>query len=111
MLTLKDRNFFESRREMTNFLIQRLAKSRPFDLADGILQYAKRNADPVLIRDQVDKWEEYAPSLYHADVVLRQYDRPWSRLSALILMGGGIVLLLIPTVDGFVHAVLGQLPR
>jgi hypothetical protein len=109
MLTIQDRSFFESRRAMTISILQRLNVSRPFDLSDGVIQYARTHASPTTqITD--DNWTQYAASLYHADIVLRQYDRPRTRLISLGLMAAGIVFLLVPTLDGVIRAVAGQLP-
>ena len=103
MIRLSNFDFFSERRRMTEALITRISKRKPFDMPEGPLQFAQGQ---VSVTKNLRTWDEReAAALYHADLVLRQYDRPKERLIGLILLIGGITLLFIPTVLSFMRVV------
>lgn len=107
MLTISDFRYFETRRKMASALALRMEGRKPFDLPDGYLDYVR-----VCVADTANdcEWQEqHAATLYHADLALRQYDRPKARVTAFVLLGFGLLLLLIPTFEGIWRVVKGQL--
>jgi hypothetical protein len=94
---------------MTDVLWQRMRRSRPFDLQEGPLVFARSAVDET--KDITEEgWRPHASvGLYHADLTLRQYDRPAARVIALTLLSVGILLFLIPTVASVISVIRGEL--
>lgn len=99
-------DFYTSRLKMTQALLARWQDGgEPYWLR-GHIKYAKTEAAKAEATPS-EKWLESARGLYHADLALRQYDRPTARASALFCLGLGLLLLLIPTVISVGRAVTG----
>jgi hypothetical protein len=97
MAKVDDYDYFRSRLSMTQALVERFQRQPPFDLLQGHLEYAKQRIGACKATSQSD-WKSRSSSLYHADLNLRQYDRPRSRWLSLTLLTVGMIALLVPTV-------------
>jgi hypothetical protein len=96
MLVLDTKEFFEGRRLMLEQLVKRFKLRPPFDLPNGPLQLAELELKESA--DSPNPFKDHSRGIYHADIQLRQFDKPRVRLSALVLLGFGMALMLVPTV-------------
>jgi hypothetical protein len=103
-------SFYRSRVKMTEAMLDRWKKGGEPCWLRGPLEIAKEEvAGAAKVTE--DKWHEPARGLYYADVVLRQHDRRIDRAAALVCLGLGLVLLLIPTIVSVFRAVGGFIPN
>lgn len=101
MLVISNFAQFESRRLLTKAMVTRLSAKPPGDIPDGTLTFASDSATKA---DTIKAWDQSeAAALYHADLTLRQYDRPWQRWLAFSLISLGLALLLLPTAEAIVQ--------
>lgn len=100
--------FLKSRLDMTRAMLDRReAKGTP-ERMRGAVKYAKAEAVKAeAAKEGQGNWESLARGLYHADVNLRQYDRPMARTAALFCLCLGLLLLLIPTIASVFRAMAG----
>lgn len=98
--------FFKSRLRMTNSLLDRISRRRHSGQLNAPIEYARQQVLIAKSKNEKD-WEDGAINLYHSDVVLRQYDRPFGRALALSFLFVGICILLSRTTIAAVKAILG----
>lgn len=108
MASVHSPDMLRTRRVMLKALLERLQRHPPGDLLPGNLVYAAQalHATRELPAD-AGRAAELAVDLYHADIQLRQFDRPGARLAAFLLLWLGAGLMLVPTGLN-VLATLGQ---
>lgn len=106
MLVVSDFQFFKSRRWLATVLVEEIGTNRPRDLPRGYEDFlTERIAETAALQH----WDEReAATLYYADLNLRQFVKPRSRYLALLFLGAGCLLLLIPTLDSIVRIVFGR---
>jgi hypothetical protein len=109
MLNLSDFGFFKSRLDMTTSLMQRIQGGSRSNWFPAPMLYVGNQIKLAKDKSEND-WKKSARSLYHADLSLRQYDRPVARVIALFLLIPGISLLLFPTVISVGKVLLGLWP-
>jgi hypothetical protein len=96
MLVLDTYFFFSSRRQMLRHAVDSFSTLTPFDMPIGYLQFAN-HALAESDKATPDNWKNYSRDVYHADIQLRQFQGPRIRLLALVLLGLGTILMLLPT--------------
>jgi hypothetical protein len=98
MLVLDTRMFFDGRLQMLRELTAAFGSHPPFDLPQGYLQLAQSAITEASgVPPTGDDFKNYSRNVYHADIQLRQFDGPIARYSALLLLGLGVGLMLVPT--------------
>jgi len=103
MTQIQSKQLYDSRKKMAANLSIRFKADARFAKLKGPLAYLD---SALAFDDQAKDWSENAAALFHADVALRQYDRPGARFASALFMGLGLMLLLAPTATNFVHALL-----
>jgi hypothetical protein len=107
MLVLDTKPFFDGRLQMLREMVNRFGSNAPFDMPKGYLQNAEialheaRNSSV-----SSDAFKEHSRNIYHADILLRQFDEPCVRFSALSLLGCGAGLMFVPTVLNVLRTLL-----
>lgn len=91
-------NLLRERQGMLEALLGRLGRRPPGDLARVYLVHAGQTLDATRqLPADPRHARELALDLYHADIQLRQFDRPGARLAAFLLLWLGAGLMLVPT--------------
>lgn len=88
---------FKSRCLLLERLVQRFSSKLPSGLSRTTYDLAKVRLDACRGLKETNAWRDTFPYLVISDRALRDYDRPQSRLCAVVLLGGGTALLLLPT--------------
>jgi hypothetical protein len=103
MTKIADFDFFRSRNVLCGNLLTRFKGSKKCSLLQPQIDHAqeKHNSANALCSTN---WNDSAGALFHADLVLRQYDRTISRVIGVLLLGSGIVIMLCPTLVSVCHA-------
>ena len=107
MMVVSNIEFFVSRRGMLKALVNRFQENRPFDMPEGAVEYAGSRISATVLFDAWDSnkiddaattlFNKEAGAMYHADLNLRQFDRPAQRYVAFALLASSIILLAVPT--------------
>jgi hypothetical protein len=104
MLRIQGWQFFQSRLSIIKSIIARYEHLRDLDYVKGPYTYAISQANAADTAT-IDNWKEYSSSLYHSDLLLRQFDYPISRMIILFLLIVGLILLMIPSLVGVYSAI------
>lgn len=105
MKKIESFDFFKSRRTLLSNLYNRLSEHRPFDLNNDALKAIKGRIDKYNSVAETG-YESSSASLYQADLLLRQFDRPVIRVLSATFLGIGLALISIPTAKNLVRIIL-----
>src|SRR5262249_28181414 len=86
---------FDQRVPMLKQLVQRFETNPPAGMPEGYLQNAKQVLQRVA--EPATSFKDHSRDIYHADIQLRQFDKPRARFWALGLLGCGALFLIFPT--------------
>jgi hypothetical protein len=105
MRKIEDHEFFRSRLELAKSLHNRLANSKHAELIKGPVGYVDQQIKEASTANKENR-RELAGSLYHSDLVLRQYDIARARLTAVALLFLGVACLLLPAIMSVIRVIL-----
>ena len=98
MLVLDTKPFFDGRLNVLQQLVSRFRSDPPPDMPDGYLQNAELALrDASKAASSGNTFKDYSRDIYHADIQLRQFANPYARFSALVFLGCGVILMIVPT--------------
>ncbi len=98
--------FFNSRLKMTASLLKCFEGKDDIPWLRGPIEYT-RSQIAAGANANNNNWHNSARGLYHSDVVLRQYNRPAARITALLFLAVGLLMMLVPTLFSVFRAMVG----
>jgi hypothetical protein len=104
MNSLADWSFFDSRRRLAARLLERSNAMRSLGPPKGAVAFLSARLKSAQALTEDANWTASSPGLFHADIDLRQHDRPRARILVACLLALGLILLLIPTVTNALKA-------
>jgi hypothetical protein len=107
MLVINSPASYASRYEMFESLVARMMNEPPPDMDEKHIIHAQQTlaANPSNVQEIV-ALQHSAASVYHADIVLRDFDAFHARAFALAFLAAGSVLMLLPTMLNVLQVIL-----
>ncbi len=105
MAALADWSFYKSRQDLAAKLLTEQRGGGLFRATEGAFVFLNMQIEAAKKVTEGDAWETSAKSLYHADLNLRQYARPFARAAVAVLLAAGGLCLISPTLKNGLLAV------
>lgn len=105
MAGLADWTFYKSRQDLAAMLLAEQRQNGLLRATEGAFVFLSMQIEAARTVTERDAWESSAKSLYHADLNLRQYARPFARATVAVLLAAGGLCLISPTLENGLLAV------